>query len=164
MGKLSVPDEILNKPGALTDDEFAVIRRHPRWGRDLLAELGGFAPLVLRLVESHHERLDAGGYPNRHDASNLELEVRILTVADVYDALTADRVYRAAWSPERALELLDSDTDSAFDKRCVARPAHGAHTPRADAGSTHAAHRARPRTARTLAARRAAEPLADYLD
>jgi HD-GYP domain-containing protein (c-di-GMP phosphodiesterase class II) len=119
MGKLSVPNEILNKPAALTDDEFTVIRRHPRWGRDLLAELGGFAPLVLRLVESHHERLDAGGYPNRHDASNLELEVRILTVADVYDALTADRVYRAAWPPERALDLLDSDIDSAFDKRCV---------------------------------------------
>ena len=117
MGKLSVPDEILNKPAPLTEDEFAVIRRHPRWGRDLLAELGGFAPLVLRLVESHHERLDARGYPNR--ASDLELEVRILTVADVYDALTADRVYRPAWSPQRAFELLDGDSGGAFDKRCV---------------------------------------------
>ena len=117
MGKLSVPDEILNKPAPLTEDEFAVIRRHPRWGRDLLAELGGFAPLVLRLVESHHERLDARGYPNR--ASDLELEVRILTVADVYDALTADRVYRPAWSPQRAFELLDGDSGGAFDERCV---------------------------------------------
>ena len=64
MGKLSVPDHILNKPGALTDEEFAVIKRHPVWGRELLVELGGFPPLVLALVESHHERVDGGGYPN----------------------------------------------------------------------------------------------------
>ena len=64
MGKLSVPNEILNKPGRLTDEEFAEIRRHPGAGRELLNELGGFPPLVLDLVESHHERLDGGGYPN----------------------------------------------------------------------------------------------------
>jgi HD-GYP domain-containing protein (c-di-GMP phosphodiesterase class II) len=119
MGKLSVPDHILNKPAALTDDELAVVHRHPRLGRDLLAELGGFAPLVLRLVESHHERLDAGGYPNRQAAASLEIEVRVLAVADVYDALTADRVYRSAWSPEQALELLTGDGGTAFDRRCV---------------------------------------------
>jgi hypothetical protein len=120
MGKLSVPDEILKKPGKLDDDEFAVIRRHPSWGRELLSELGGFPPLVLDLVESHHERLDGTGYPNRVDATERELEVRILTVADVYDALTADRVYREAWPAERALELLASDTGTAFDETCVA--------------------------------------------
>jgi putative nucleotidyltransferase with HDIG domain len=119
MGKLSVPDDILNKPAALTDDELAIVRRHPSWGHDLLAELGGFAPLVLRLVESHHERLDAGGYPNRRDANSLEIEVRVLAVADVYEALTADRVYRRAWPPERALELLAGDGGTAFDERCV---------------------------------------------
>jgi HD-GYP domain-containing protein (c-di-GMP phosphodiesterase class II) len=117
VGKLSVPDAILNKPGKLTDEEFAVIRRHPVWGRELLAELGGFQPLVLRLVESHHERLDGGGYPD--GAGDLALEVRILTVADVFDALTADRVYRDAWPAERALALLDEDTGSAFDATCV---------------------------------------------
>ena len=120
MGKLAVPDAILNKPGRLTDEEFAVIRRHPRAGRELLTELGGFPPLVLDLVESHHERLDGRGYPNRAKAGKLDLEVRILTVADVYDALTADRVYREAWTPERALALLDEETGSAFDADCVA--------------------------------------------
>ena len=120
MGKLSVPDAILNKPGRLTDEEFAEIRRHPAAGRDLLSELGGFAPLVLHLVESHHERLDGAGYPNRVPAGELELEVRILTVADVFDALTADRVYREAWSVQRALALLDQDTGTAFDADCVA--------------------------------------------
>ena len=120
MGKLSVPDEILKKPGRLTDAEFAEIRRHPSAGRELLTELGGFSPLVLDLVESHHERIDGGGYPNRVDASQLALEVRILTVADVFDALTADRVYREAWPVHRALALLDDETGTAFDAECVA--------------------------------------------
>jgi putative nucleotidyltransferase with HDIG domain len=120
MGKLAVPDHILKKPARLSDDEFAVIRRHPAWGRELLAELGGFAPLVLRLVESHHERLDARGYPHQQSARELELEIRILTVADVYDALTDDRIYRPAWSPSSALALLARETGSAVDSRCVA--------------------------------------------
>jgi HD-GYP domain-containing protein (c-di-GMP phosphodiesterase class II) len=119
MGKLSVPNEILNKPGRLTDEEFAEIRRHPTAGRELLSELGGFQPLVLDLVESHHERLDGNGYPNRVPAGELDLAVRILTVADVYDALTADRVYRDAWPAERALALLDDETGHAFDPVCV---------------------------------------------
>ncbi len=75
---------------------------------------------MLDLVESHHERLDAGGYPNRVPAGDLALEARILTVADVYDALTADRVYREAWPAERALALLDDETGRAFDPECVA--------------------------------------------
>jgi HD-GYP domain-containing protein (c-di-GMP phosphodiesterase class II) len=120
VGKLSVPNAILNKPGKLTDAEFAEIRRHPGAGRELLTELGGFPPLVLDLVESHHERLDGRGYPNRVPAGELDLAVRILTVADVYDALTADRVYREAWPVERALALLDEETGTAFDPGCVA--------------------------------------------
>jgi HD-GYP domain-containing protein (c-di-GMP phosphodiesterase class II) len=119
IGKLSVPDHILGKPGRLTDEEFAEIRRHPGAGRELLSELGGFSSLVLDLVESHHERLDAAGYPNRVAAGELDLAVRILTVADVYDALTADRVYREAWPVERALALLEDETGSAFDPACV---------------------------------------------
>jgi HD-GYP domain-containing protein (c-di-GMP phosphodiesterase class II) len=83
-------------------------------------ELGGFPALVLDLVESHHERIDGGGYPNRVHAAETDLEVRILTVADVYDALTADRVYREAWPAERALAMLTEDTGTAFDGACVA--------------------------------------------
>jgi HD-GYP domain-containing protein (c-di-GMP phosphodiesterase class II) len=120
VGKLSVPNVILNKPGKLTDAEFAEIRRHPGAGRELLTELGGFPPLVLDLVESHHERLDGNGYPNGVPAGELDVAVRILTVADVYDALTADRVYRPAWPAERALALLADESESAFDPECVA--------------------------------------------
>jgi HD-GYP domain-containing protein (c-di-GMP phosphodiesterase class II) len=120
IGKLSVANEILNKPAQLTDEEFTEIRRHPSAGRELLTELGGFSTLVLDLVESHHERLDGDGYPNRICADELDLEIRILTVADVYDALTADRVYRKAWPVDRALALLDHDASQAFDRECVA--------------------------------------------
>ncbi len=119
IGKLSVRDEILKKPGRLTDEEFAEIRRHPVAGRELLTELGGFSSLVLDLVESHHERVDGHGYPNREPAGRLDLEIRILTVADVFDALTADRVYREAWPLPRALALLSEETGSAFDAECV---------------------------------------------
>ena len=158
MGKLAVPDHILNKPAKLSDDEFALIRLHPGWGRELLAELGGFAPLVLRLVESHHERLDARGYPNHRPARDLELEVRILAVADVYDALTDERVYRPARPPSQAYALLARDAGRAFDSACVtalhkvlSRPAP-ARTP--------ATTRAEPRQARTT---RDAKPPAEHL-
>jgi HD-GYP domain-containing protein (c-di-GMP phosphodiesterase class II) len=120
VGKLTVPNAILKKPGKLTDAEFAEIRRHPGAGRELLTELGGFPPLVLDLVESHHERLDGRGYPNAVPAGELDLAVRILTVADVYDALTADRVYREAWPAKRAFSLLEDETGTAFDPDCVA--------------------------------------------
>jgi HD-GYP domain-containing protein (c-di-GMP phosphodiesterase class II) len=119
MGKLGVPDEILQKPGALTDDEFAEIRRHPARGEELLRNLGGFGAEVHRLVLDHHERLDGGGYPRGLSGADLDIETRILTTCDVYDALISKRVYRDAWPPERALALLRSEVGTAFDGRCV---------------------------------------------
>jgi HD-GYP domain-containing protein (c-di-GMP phosphodiesterase class II) len=119
IGKLAVPTAILQKPGALTDDEFDVIRRHPDWGDQLLRELGGFASAVHRLVRSHHERLDGGGYPDRLTGAEIDLDTRILTVADVYDALVSPRVYRPAWTHEHAIALLHQERGTAFDARCV---------------------------------------------
>jgi HD domain len=120
IGKLRVPDAILKKPGPLTDDEFAVVKRHPEWGRKLLGELGGFADTVRRLVLDHHERLAGGGYPRGIAADELQLDTRILTVCDVYDALISPRVYRDAWTHERAIALLREQTGEVFDHRCVA--------------------------------------------
>jgi HD-GYP domain-containing protein (c-di-GMP phosphodiesterase class II) len=119
MGKLSVPSEILQKPGALTDDEYAVIQRHPEWGRSLVRELGGFPAEVERLVMDHHERLDGKGYPCGLGEDSLDLETRIMSVCDVYDALMSKRVYRDAWSEEAALALLREESGTAFDPRCV---------------------------------------------
>jgi ribosomal protein S18 acetylase RimI-like enzyme len=80
IGKLSVPEAILKKPGALDDDEFAIIRKHPEWGYKLLRELGGFSDSIRELVRSHHERLDGKGYPRGQQARQLDLDARILTV------------------------------------------------------------------------------------
>lgn len=119
IGKLAVPSEVLSKPAALTEEEFAVVQRHPSDGAALLSELGGFHELVLQLVESHHERIDGSGYPHGRVATELPLEVRILAVADVFDALTADRPYRRAVSAFDALSELSAQAGSGLDERCV---------------------------------------------
>ena len=118
IGKLSVPNGILQKPAALTEDEFAVIRRHPDWGRELVLQLG-FGTQVARLVSDHHERLDGSGYPRGLRESELDLETRVLMTCDIYDALLSTRVYRDAWTPERAIGLLRGESGSELDRRCV---------------------------------------------
>jgi len=118
IGKLSVPDQILQKPGPLTDDEFELIKRHPEWGDRMLVDLG-FGEDVRHLVRSHHERLDGSGYPHGAHGSLISLDVRILAVCDVYDALISTRVYRGAWSHERAVKLLRDESGTSLDGKCV---------------------------------------------
>jgi HD-GYP domain-containing protein (c-di-GMP phosphodiesterase class II) len=120
IGKLAVPDAILRKPDVLDNDEYALVQRHPEWGTKLLNELGGFSQAVRQLVRDHHERLDGAGYPNGLKAEQLDLDTRILTVCDVYDALISKRVYRGAWSHDEAMALLHRETGTAFDGKCVA--------------------------------------------
>jgi HD-GYP domain-containing protein (c-di-GMP phosphodiesterase class II) len=124
IGKLAVPDVILKKPGALDDEEYEVVKGHPEWGTKLLNELGGFSHAVRSLVRDHHERLDGGGYPRGLSADEIDLDTRILTVCDVYDALISKRVYRPAWSQGEAVALLRRETGTAFDGRCVAALEH----------------------------------------
>jgi HD-GYP domain-containing protein (c-di-GMP phosphodiesterase class II) len=119
MGKLSLADHILQKPGPLDDDEYAQIKLHPERGADLLSELGGFDQTVRGLVLDHHERLDGKGYPRGLTAGSLNQETRILAVCDVYDALVSSRVYRPAWPVEKALAMLRDESGTAFDPDCV---------------------------------------------
>jgi HD-GYP domain-containing protein (c-di-GMP phosphodiesterase class II) len=119
VGKLAVPDAILKKPGPLEDDEFAVIRRHPDWGHELVGRVAAYPEAVRRLVRDHHERLDGTGYPRGLQESEIDLDTRILTVCDVFDALVSARVYRPAWSVEKALTFMRSESGTAFDARCV---------------------------------------------
>jgi HD-GYP domain-containing protein (c-di-GMP phosphodiesterase class II) len=119
IGKLSVPDAVLRKPGPLTDEEYEEIKRHPVAGDRLLERLGGFSRPVRQLVLSHHERLDGSGYPHGLREGELDLETRILAVCDVYDALISTRVYREAWTHERASNLLREGAGRHFDSRVV---------------------------------------------
>jgi HD-GYP domain-containing protein (c-di-GMP phosphodiesterase class II) len=118
IGKLSIPGAVLRKPGPLDDAEFGLIRTHPGAGERLLRDLGGFPEGALRQVLDHHERLDGSGYPRGLPGEALDVETRILAICDVYDALVSDRVYRPAWTPDRALALLRDEAQ--FDRRCVA--------------------------------------------
>jgi HD domain-containing protein len=120
IGKLSVPHAILAKPGRLNDAEMDVVRGHPVAGDELLAQLG-YRERIRRWVRGHHERLDGSGYPDALDGSRLDLETRILAVADVYDALVSPRVYRAAWSRDDALAHLHDGADTLYDARCIAK-------------------------------------------
>ena len=105
VGKLSVPNSILDKPGRLTDAEFTIIKRHPEMTHRILAPIPTFAS-VAELAASHHERLDGTGYFRGLAADGLAIGARIVAVADVYEALTADRPYRAGMSMSGALELI----------------------------------------------------------
>jgi HD-GYP domain-containing protein (c-di-GMP phosphodiesterase class II) len=119
VGKLSVPDAILKKPGKLEDDEFNVIRRHPDWGHELVGRVAAYPEAVRSLVRDHHERLDGTGYPRGLEGEEISLDTRILAVCDVFDALVSKRVYRDAWSVDRALALLRAESGTAFDPTCV---------------------------------------------
>ncbi len=120
IGKLSVPGPILAKPGPLDEEEFEVVRLHPVTGEQLLAEQA-VDPAVRRLVLDHHERLDGSGYPRGRSGEELDLDTRILSACDVYDALISRRVYRPAWTPEQALRLLEEEAyEEVLDSRCVA--------------------------------------------
>jgi HD-GYP domain-containing protein (c-di-GMP phosphodiesterase class II) len=118
VGKVGIPDHVLNKPGALTDDERAWIQEHPVVGADIV----GRAPSLrdaLTVIRQHHERFDGRGYPDGLAGEEISLAARIVAVADVWDALTSDRAYRPAWPPDRALAHLAADRGAHFDPRCL---------------------------------------------
>ncbi|HEV2872391.1 MAG TPA: HD-GYP domain-containing protein, partial [Actinomycetota bacterium] len=118
VGKVGIPDHVLNKPGALTDEERAWIQEHPVVGGDIV----GRAPSLrdaLTVIRQHHERFDGRGYPDGLAGEEISLAARIVAVADVWDALTSDRAYRPAWPPDRALAHLEADRGGHFDPRCL---------------------------------------------
>jgi HD-GYP domain-containing protein (c-di-GMP phosphodiesterase class II) len=119
LGKLGVSNQILDKPGKLTDDEWQSVRQHPAKSEMILSRISAFQELA-RIAGSHHERLDGKGYPRGIAGDEICLETRIITCADIFDALTAERPYRAAMPVTKALEILRGDVGTAVDGKCFA--------------------------------------------
>ena len=116
VGKIGIPDEILLKPGVLTDEERTAIERHAEIGHDMLAGSGSeLLDLAATIALTHHERYDGRGYPRRLRGEAIPLEGRIVAVADVFDALTSDRVYRPAFEPSVAIGLMREGRGTQFD-------------------------------------------------
>ncbi|MEK3726067.1 HD-GYP domain-containing protein [Paenibacillus sp. FSL H8-0034] len=118
VGKNTIPDAILNKPGRLTPEERFIIETHPVKGYEMCRNLG-FMKEELDIIRSHHEKWDGTGYPDRLLGEEIPLLARIVAVADVYDALTSTRSYRKAWSHEEAIAFLKEHSGSHFDPLCV---------------------------------------------
>jgi HD-GYP domain-containing protein (c-di-GMP phosphodiesterase class II) len=118
IGKIGIADRVLQKPGRLTDEEWAVVREHPVIGRRILEGVHGFAP-YLSAVELHHENWDGSGYPKGQSGEETPIDARIIHVADAYDAMTTDRSYRRALTHERAISILRENTGRQFDPRIV---------------------------------------------
>jgi len=119
IGKLGVSNQILDKPGKPDEEEWAAIRRHPALGETILKRIGAFAELA-RVAGAHHERLDGKGYPRGLTEASIDLETRIVTTADIFDALTAERPYRGAMPVSKAFAIMDADTGTAIDPTCLA--------------------------------------------
>ena len=120
IGKIGVREDVLNKPGPLTSEEYQHIMMHPVVGHRILAPLLGDAPIALNVVRSHHERVDGTGIPDGLRGEQIPLEARIAAVADAFDAMTSGRPYRAAEKTfEQALRELEDNCDTQFDRRVV---------------------------------------------
>ncbi len=117
IGKLGVSNSILDKPGKLDDEEWAVVRRHAEHTEAILSRIGAFAELA-RVAGAHHERLDGGGYPRGLGADRITIETRIITTADIFDAISADRPYRGAVPVDQTLAMMRESVGTALDPLC----------------------------------------------
>lgn len=118
IGKISAPAEILSKPGRLSAVEFELIKQHPKVGEELLKKVSFDAP-IAKIIGQHHERLDGSGYPRGLKGDEILLEARIITVADVMEAMISHRPYRPGLSLEKAIAELESGMDTRYDRAVV---------------------------------------------
>lgn len=115
VGKIMTPNAILNKPGKLTDEEFAIMREHVVHSREILGQTPGITPVMLEVASHHHERMDGSGYPLGLSGDQLSLYSRMSAIVDVYDAVTADRVYKQGLQPTQAFRILLKGAADHFD-------------------------------------------------
>jgi putative nucleotidyltransferase with HDIG domain len=115
IGKMMVSQEILDKPGKLTDEEFSAVKEHPAEGHQLLMEVDGITEGALDVCLHHHERFDGNGYPHQLKGEEISLFARMGAVCDVYDAITSDRSYKSGWDPSESLRRMAEWSGSHFD-------------------------------------------------
>lgn len=121
IGKVMIPDTVLHKPGKLTDDEFAIMRQHVVFSRELLKKTPGVGELTIKVAAQHHERIDGSGYPDGLHDCDICREGKMCAIADVYDAITADRVYHKGLPPTMALKKLLEWSGTHLDEKLVHR-------------------------------------------
>jgi putative nucleotidyltransferase with HDIG domain len=117
LGKALTPPEVLNKPGKLTDAEFAIMRQHPVEGHRMLAEAHAVGEITLDVCLHHHEKMDGTGYPDRLPADKITLFSRMGAICDVYDAITSNRPYKAGWDPAESIRKMAEWCKGHFDER-----------------------------------------------
>lgn len=117
VGKIDIPETILKKPGKLSSDEYDLIKKHPEMGKQMV--VGTILEEVAMFINDHHERIDGSGYPNGLKSNEISLESRIIAVADVYDAMTTERSYRAGLSSDIALKELVDYSNVRYDATVV---------------------------------------------
>ncbi|MCU4676075.1 HD-GYP domain-containing protein [Catenovulum sp. 2E275] len=115
IGKILIPDEILHKPGRLTAEEFDVMKSHVIKGVDSLSQVDGISSDVIQIVIQHHEKLDGSGYPNGLKNQQIDQAGRMIAIVDIYDAMTAERVYKKGMSPSAALKMMLGMTPNSLD-------------------------------------------------
>ena len=118
MGKIGIPDSILHKPGALSDEEWVTMRKHPQFAFDMLKSVD-YLKSALDIPYCHHEKWDGTGYPRGLRGEDIPIAARLFAVVDVWDALTSDRPYRDAWKKDKALEHIRDQSGKHFDPQIV---------------------------------------------
>lgn len=120
VGKISVPDDILKKPGKLSDEELEVMRLHTKHGMNILPNKA-FFEMARAIAKHHHERWDGTGYPDKLSGENIPFAARMVAIADVFDALTSNRPYKQAWPFEVAIEVMKQGAGTQFDPKLIAK-------------------------------------------